>query len=324
MDHVFYQKLVERESVFFDGVAPILSIPKIFSYWAARYLSPRLIEMFGTNSIEEFFANEIDRVVPSGHLGILSLGSGEASAEIGIAKFLKDKGRDFSFYCTDISDGMNNVAKNNARMAGFEAEFQTFKSDVNQAFPSIDANIVIANHSLHHFIGLEYIFENVRRQIGRDGAFIVNDMIGRNGHQRWPEVHRLVEVFWNLLPIEKRVDLIHKVPRPIFEDFDCANGTFEGIRAQDILPLCCDNFEFERFLGFGGLPDIFLDRMYGGNFDVNVEFDLAFVDALEEVNSALLLSGAIKPTAMFATMRQKADNPRSWPSSPLESIRPCR
>jgi hypothetical protein len=35
------------------------SIPPIFTYWASRYLSPRLHEIFGEVSINSIFANEI-------------------------------------------------------------------------------------------------------------------------------------------------------------------------------------------------------------------------------------------------------------------------
>lgn len=321
MDDTIYQKMVDRENSFFNGEAPVLSIPAIFTYWSSRYLAPHLVSMFGTNSIEEFYANEIERVGPSGVLQVLSLGSGEASTEIAIASILRERGRQVIFHCTDISDGMNEAANLNAINSGFPNEFKFYALDINQKFPQTDAQIVIANHSLHHFVGLEFIFDKVLEQIGDSGAFIVNDMIGRNGHQRWPEVHKLVNSFWKLLPHEKRIDRIHRVPKPVFEDFDCADGTFEGIRAEDILPLCCDRFQFERFLGFGGVPDIFLDRMYGGNFDTEGEFDIAFIDALEDVNSILLMAGVIKPTAMFATMRKQARSEIFWPTKAQEAIR---
>lgn len=316
-----YDVMVAREQEFYHGERPSASIPSIFTYWAVNYLSPRFREMFGTVSIEEFYANEIERVAPAGHLSVVSLGSGEASTEIEIAKILIDRGRTVRFFGTDISQAMSDAGVANAARNGVSDCFTFLTGDVNRQFPTCDATIVIANHSLHHFVELEYILNNVKQQIGEHGAFITNDMIGRNGHQRWPEVLAYTRAFWRLLPIEKRVDRIHGIIRPEYVDFDCANGTFEGIRAQDILPLCVERFHFDRFLGAGGIPDTFTDRMYGGNFSPDQPFDTAFIDAVDLVNTNLLLSGGIKPTIMFATMRNRASDGVFWPSAPADAVR---
>ena len=47
---------------------------------------------------------------------------------------------------------------------------------------------------------LEELFTFVRRAIGPDGVFVISDMIGRNGHQRWPEAKRLAERLFSKLP----------------------------------------------------------------------------------------------------------------------------
>ncbi|MET2825870.1 class I SAM-dependent methyltransferase [Mesorhizobium shangrilense] len=316
-----YELIVSREQDFYHGERPSASIPGIFTYWAVKYLSPRLREMFNAASIEEFYANEIERVAPDGPLSILSLGSGEASTELEIAIILVARGRTVKFYGTDISPAMSEAGRQNAEAKGLANSFEFLTCDINKQFPPTDATIVLANHSLHHFVELEFIFSNVRRQIGAEGAFITNDMIGRNGHQRWPEVRGFVEAFWRLLPVDKRVDRIHNIRKMEFKDFDCANGTFEGIRAQDILPLCLQTFNFERFLGTGGIPDVFLDRMYGGNFSHDDPVDTAFVDVLENTNTSLALLGLVKPTIMFATMRNKPIECAYWPAHPSVAMR---
>ena len=45
-------------------------------------------------------------------------------------------------------------------------------------------------------------------------------------------------------------------------------GSFEGIRAQDILPLLVERFTFDEFIGFGNVIDPFVDRSFGPNFDI--------------------------------------------------------
>jgi len=43
---------------------------------------------------------------------------------------------------------------------------------------------------------LEFLFDNVKEALTNNGNFVVNDMIGRNGHQRWPEALLQLEIFW--------------------------------------------------------------------------------------------------------------------------------
>ncbi|MBZ9888938.1 class I SAM-dependent methyltransferase [Mesorhizobium sp. BR1-1-3] len=316
-----YDLMVSREQGFYHGERPSASIPPIFTYWAVKSLAPRMKEMFGTISVEEFYANEIERVAPHGSLSVLSLGSGEASTELEIARILVGRGRTIKFYGSDISPAMSEAGRVNAESKGLSEHFEFLTFDINKQFPETDATVVLANHSLHHFVELEFILDNVKRQIGDDGALITNDMIGRNGHQRWPEVLAYTEMFWRLLPRNKRVDRIHMVPHIEYVDFDCANGTFEGIRAQDILPLCVEKFHFERFLGAGGIPDTFTDRMYGSNFATDEPFDTAFIDTVDMVNTDLLVAGKIKPTIMFATMRNKQCDCISWPVTADKAVR---
>lgn len=280
--------------------------------------------MFGTASIEHFFALEILRIkreLNVDRVRVLSLGSGECSLEVGVAKILTYHGAPYSFCCTDISPSMIVAGEACAAREGLRANFEFRLCDINKDFPSGPWDVVVANHCLHHFIELEFIFDRIREELG-GGAFVISDMIGRNGHMRWPETLTFVEAFWNMLPPEKRVDRINRIARTNFVNYDCAAGTLEGVRAQDILPLLLGRFEFERFLGYGGLPDIFVDRMYGGNFDAESPADQAFIDALELVNSALMSSGQIKPTMMFATVRAESTTCVFDPLHPLGAVRP--
>jgi SAM-dependent methyltransferase len=304
-DH--YQALVDAEKRIYQGDQPSASIASIFTYWASKFLAPRLRSMFGTDQIEMFFASEIIRVgktIPGvQEIRILSLGSGECSLERDVAQHLASAGVRFKIHCTDISPEMLVAGKALVEAAGHAKNFEFIECDVNKNFPKGSWDVVIANHCLHHFVELEYIFSCVRASMD-GGAFIVSDMIGRNGHMRWPETLDVVEAFWNTLPPPKRFDRIHKTQQTDYVNFNCAEGTFEGIRAQDILPLMAKTFHFERFLGYGGIPDIFVDRIYGGNFDCNNNLDTAFIDCLQMVNDKLSRAGLIKPTMMFAVVRR--------------------
>jgi hypothetical protein len=128
-------------------------------------------------------------------------------------------------------------------------------------------------------------------------------MIGRNGHMRWPETRAIVDYFWRQMP--ERFKYHHQLRRfesPDFMDWDCAVEGFEGIRAQDILPLLIQRFGFTHFAAWGGVTDTFLDRGFGHNFSHTDPEHLAFVDRLEAVNTAMHDIGFVKPTQMFAVM----------------------
>jgi len=170
----------------------------------------------------------------------------------------------------------------------------------------------IAHHSLHHIVELERLFDLIEQSISPDGHFISCDMIGRNGHMRWPETLRDVEAIWANLPDVKKYNWQHRQTHHQFLNWDCSNEGFEGIRAQDIMPLLVRRFSFDAFFACGGIIDPFVDRGYGPNFDVENVLDRDFIDLVARANDAMLGSGQIKPTIMFANMVKKksVDAPR--------------
>jgi hypothetical protein len=83
---------------------------------------------------------------------------------------------------------------------------------------------------------------------------------------------------------------------------DCSTEGFEGIRAEDILPLLIERFDFRFFLALSNLTDIFVDRGFGPNFDLDEEWDLDFIDRLHTYDEQAILSGRLTPTHMYAVM----------------------
>ncbi|MDB5358837.1 MAG: protein of unknown function, putative Methyltransferase [Rhodospirillales bacterium] len=122
---------------------------------------------------------------------------------------------------------------------------------------------------------------------------------------RWPEALPFVQGAWNLLPKEKKFNFHARCYEyGAFVNYDCtSNGDFEGVRAQDILPLLIDRFGFSKFVAFGNLPDIFVDRAYGKNFSPDDAADRRLIDYLEQLNAHLIDIGVIKPTMMLACLR---------------------
>ena len=87
-----------------------------------------------------------------------------------------------------------------------------------------------------------------------------------------------------------------------YDNFNYADVGFEGIRAQDILPLLVERFEFEGFAPSACIVIPFIDRRFGPNLDTESEGDRALINAIALADEKLINSGRIKPTQLVAAM----------------------
>jgi len=220
---------------------------------------------------------------------IVSLGSGNSDFKVNLARRLRESGtHNFHFVCLEMNGPMLERGKILAASSGLSNHFSFTECDLNNWTAEQQFDSILAIHSLHHVMAFEKLFDEVLRSLSDDGASLINDMIGRNGHIRWPEALEVVQAFWKELPHSKKYN--HQLKR--FEDefvnWDCSTEGFEGIRAQDILSELIKRFEFDCFLGFSNVTDIFVDRCFGHNFDPKNESDLAFIDRVAMTDEALL------------------------------------
>ena len=72
------------------------------------------------------------------------------------------------------------------------------------------------------------------------------------------------------------------------------------------MPLLLQQFNFELFIGFSNVIDVFIDRGFGHNFDVNNPLDTDFIDKVHACDERAIRQGQIKPTHMVASMRKTA------------------
>jgi len=277
----------------------------IFPYWQKKYFRPRFVDLFHINNHFEFYAKPLaERIARTGVRDLISFGCGDAQIEIGVAKNLSKYGAtDFRFHCVELSPIQIERAVANAEKAGLSENFVFIEADFNTWHP--DGQVfagAMCHHVLHHVQDLEHFLGAVRDALHPGGAFATIDVIGRNGHMRWPEALELIERIWRFLPDDKKYHHLLKTVDLNFRNWDCSTRGFEGIRSQDILPILLQNFRFEAFLGFGNLIDVFTSRGFGPNFDANDEHDQAFFDLIEYLNELLIDLGHLKPTRMCAVM----------------------
>jgi len=282
------------------------------AHWLnGRFLASRLREVFGADSIVEIYARGMAEAVRRcGIAEVVSLGSGYGALEIRIAAWARDHGLPaFRITCLEVSPLLVGRARDAIRAAGLQQWLGAEIADLNQPMPlARPVAAFMAHHSLHHLVELEALFDQIAELLHPEGVFIAIDMIGRNGHMRWPETLAIVRQIWPLLPQRLKWDRSFQRLDCWYENWDCSIEGFEGIRAQDILPaLIQRKFGFERFVATGGLTDVFYDRRFGANFVLDNRLDVAFLEALQALEDRLIEAGQITPVCLYAVMR----SPRS-------------
>jgi len=288
-------------------------LPQIFHYWSNKYLLP-MMEPFGFTSPDEFFYVWLERIClgnETGHVKMASIGAGNCDLEIKLAGQLRQSGiESFEIECIDLNPAMLDRGLNAAREAGVRELIRFSNEDFNLWLPDggkYDA--VIANQSLHHVLELEHLFSSIQVGLKPGGLFVISDMIGRNGHMRWPEALSVLEEFWRELPESYRFNQLMKRMEVEYINHDCSTEGFEGIRAQDILPLLLQRFTFEFFLPYGNVIFPFVDRAFGHNFDPSKEWDRHFIDRIHAKDESCILAGEITPTSMLAVVGTGASKP---------------
>ena len=277
--------------------------PKAHAIWMQEYMWAKVREVFGAHSVAQFYGGPLkDRT----RVRVLSVGSGDGQVEVAIVRHLLDQGvRDVSMTVTELSPIRQARTRALVEREGLGERFRYEIVDFNEAFVEGTFDLVFAHHVLHHIVELELLYANIHAALADDGYFSSVDMIGRNGHQRWPEALKYTEMAWAFVPDHWKHNFQFNAFHERYLDHDCAVSGFEGVRAQDVLPLLLERFDFSGFVAGGGFHDVMIDRGYGQSIDVNKPGEAALVRFLSEMNEMLLETGRVKPTMMFAQMRKK-------------------
>jgi len=304
-----YRKKIANEQDHFSDLDEIHDLPPIFHYWADTYVRP-MAEEYGFTNAEDLYVKYLLRAAErcgDAKPHFLSVGSGNCDAEIRVARRLLESGlARFTIECLDLNPVMLERGRTQAEEAELADCFVFTEADFNHWKEAGPYSAVIANQSLHHVVALEMLFDKIKRSLRPEGYFITSDMIGRNGHQRWPEAFRAVQRFWKELPIEYRHNRAFERYEEEYLEHDCSVEGFEGIRAQDILPLLVERFDFHLFVGFGNVVNVFLDRRFGSNFDASADWGRDFIDRVHAFDEDGLLCDELTPTQMFAVMTTEA------------------
>lgn len=303
-----YEKRLQNEQKFYKDCTNVHELPDIFHYWSNKYLGPEM-QRFGFTSPDDFFAYYIKSFLSDRGqqaIRILSIGSGNCDLELEIGKKLVSEGLDnFTIECLELNEDMLERGREASSDAGLADHFLFTRADFNEWKPTANYEIAMANQSLHHVLNLEGLFDSVQQSLSSDGLFLISDMIGRNGHQRWPEAMDELQPFWAELPDSYRYNRLMNRHEEHYINHDCSTEGFEGIRAQDILPLLLERFNFNFFFPYGNIIFVFVDRLFGHNFDAGADWDKDFIDRVHARDEECMLSGELTPTSMLAVLTKR-------------------
>jgi SAM-dependent methyltransferase len=297
---------VAQEIDFFRDM-DLNALPEIYSYWSNKHLIAFLFEAFASHNLFDIFAQELGAsVMASRNSTIVSIGAGDAEVDQLIATHMLELGfTDFRFECLELSGFLIDRAQ--ARLAGtpVAGHFTFTEADLSTWKPERQFGACFAHQSLHHIVALEHVFDQIRDNLAPGGSFLTSDIIGRNGHLRWPETLAIVNAIWAVAPDRWK----HNRPLARFEkefiNWDCSTHGFEGVRAQDILPLLVERFHFHKLAAWGGILDPFIERAFGHNLSSENDVDRTFVDTVWASNRTLVRLGVIKPTQFVAVMKNE-------------------
>ncbi|MGH8092748.1 MAG: methyltransferase domain-containing protein [Chthoniobacterales bacterium] len=310
-----YEARLSTELSNFQQITNVHDLPGICHYWSNKYLLPKIISL-GFNSLEHFFLHYIRKSAerePSRCISIVSLGSGNCDFEVDLATKLIASGvPNFRFTCLEVNKAMLDRGRELAEKRACASVFAFEVSDLNTWTAGEKIDIALAIHSLHHVVELERLFDQIANSLSSEGSFLVHDMIGRNGHQRWSEAEEVVRRFWADLPRRCKFNHQHQRFYDEFVNWDCSTEGFEGIRAQDILPELIKRFRFEVFLGFSNVIDVFIDRGFGHNFNPESPADCEFIDRVANEDERLIDTGVLKPTHILAALRHQVTGSRFY------------
>ncbi len=300
-----YDKRIREQIAQYAKPEEQIELGPIYHYWIDTHIRPRLKAVFDVPDVLMLYCHYAAKAMhePGAGRRIVSLGAGDCVHEINMIKRLVEMGETaFAFEAIELSPIRFNIARAAAAAAGVEKYLVLKEADLNEWRPTEKYSAVIAKDTLHHILGLEQLFDAIHDALEENGVFMTTDMIGRNGHMRWPEALEIIQGLWRFIP--DRYKMNHQLKRfeKEYDNWDCAKTGFEGIRAQDILRLLVEKFGFRNFLGFGNLPDIFIERGFGHNLSPDNPQDTAFIDFLEQLNSLLIDLSYLKPTMIYAVM----------------------
>jgi SAM-dependent methyltransferase len=298
------RKITEESNRFSDS-GDSHDLPKIASWFSENILCPELLLHTGSKSFQDLVLQSIkENRKGSKEFVVVSLGAGHGQIENDILQKVDAVSPgDTHFYAIDLFSPNDTIESN---INGNLYRLTRYSQDINKPVFPDTADLIIVHHALHHFVELEDIFESIYNILTSNaGTLVIADMVGRNGHMRWPESLYAISRIWWALPEEKQQNNQFNKRWSNFENWDCSAEGFEGIRSEDILKPLFKFFESSGSFFWGGVLDPFLDRGFGDNFDPSNQDDLKMINNVLSIENEMTDRGYLTPTQVIGRFKPR-------------------
>ena len=239
------------------------------------------------------------RKLPLGR--VLTLGCGKGNIERGLAKFS----------VAEIHDGMDisEAAITRARELAAEAKL----GHINYSVVNINEvklnphsyDLVIGQHSFHHFADLEHVCSEVSTALKDEGILYLNEFIGPTRFQ-WSERQlEVVNAILAVLPQKYRLTEKHLkgfITRPTIENMIELDPS-EAVRSAEIVSVVQSHFDIVERKDYGGTILHLLLSGIAKNFTSINNLDQEFLDIVFRLEDALIACGDL--TSDFAVIIAK-------------------
>lgn len=232
---------------------------------------------------------------------IVSLGCGTADWEIKLV----EKSEKINMDLVEINPDLLKYVKNYSEKR--KLKVNAIIQDVNRLkLEPSSYDFVIVRSSLHHFVELEHVFEEIKRGLKPSGLFLVmGEVIGRNGQLLYKETREKINDIMKILPEKFRLNHHTNNTDKIFPDIDYAKDSFEAIRSEDIYPLIIKYFSAVEHIAFDTIISYLLDFRYGPNYDINRNLDKSIIELIVNLDMYYLENKILKPTALFGIFKPR-------------------
>jgi len=294
-----YSNLLHQQDNNSDKIEKVEPKIDAFAYANKRYSEYKLKHMPHSN-LSKYV---LDRTASqSSKVNILSLGSGTGDFEIELLEASPTK---LQCELIDINNELLKGAKKYA--VKHKLDLKTKVSDVNKIeLKESTYDFVIVRSSMHHFIELEHICEQVNKSLKNNGDFLViGEIMGRNGEKLYPETKEIAQKIFDILPPKFRYNTYTKKTDSEVPDIDHSKDSFESIRSEEILPLLLQYFKPKEYVAYDAFITLLLDFRYGPNYDLNNSLDRSLVEMIANLDLFYISDSILKPVTLFGIFGKK-------------------
>jgi len=239
-------------------------------------------------------------------LNVLSLGCGYGHKVMKWAELGKFDRID----AFDLSNKSIEYAESQAKKKGYNAIIRYRVADIyREEYLKDFYDIVLVEHSLHHFSPLNIILNKIREALKPDGYFIVDEFVGPTRFQWTKKQLYMVNALLSILPTHKKlewdgVSAKTEVYSPSRLSMILSDPS-EAVESSNIMPLLSETFNVIETKGYGGNVLHLLFNGIAHNFLSDDKNNLHILRCLFEIEDLFLSGEDVQSDFILSVCRKK-------------------